>query len=334
MATAQVQVDSARARTLGPGNPPCHFAANLVAKAVAKGKVRPRATGQDGKEATLAKEIVSSDQVSGKLIPTALRVVSWNIWWRFGPWRERETVILSVLRDLAPDVVCLQEVWREAGEHQAQRLGDALGLNAVFDEASSTDGIGFGNAILSRWPVIGHDAVDLPNSPTEASGGGRRAMLAEIEGPRGRFDVICTHLCWRLHESRWRQEQIAALCSFVDGHANSGFPPIVCGDFNAIPSSDEIRMMTGETAVAVDGLFFHDAWAAAGDGGPGFTWNNTNAFSSRTLEPNRRIDYIFVGDPHRADGAGHVTECRVVGDTAVDGIHGSDHFGLLAEIRY
>jgi endonuclease/exonuclease/phosphatase family metal-dependent hydrolase len=260
--------------------------------------------------------------------------VTWNIWWRYGPWRKRETVILSVLEELDPDVVCLQEVWQDETEDQARRLGEALSLRPIYDKASSSGGFGFGNAILSRWPVLRHESIELPSSPSEAELGGRRALLAGIDGPRGRFDVVSTHLCWRLHESAWRQKQVAALSDFVARHAKSGFPPIVCGDFNAVPTSDEIRMMTGEAAVPVPGLFFHDAWALGGDGGPGFTWNNDNAFSARSLEPNRRLDYIFVGDPHRQGGAGHVTHCRIIGSEVSGNIHGSDHFGVLAEIRY
>jgi hypothetical protein len=33
-----------------------------------------------------------------------IRVVSWNLWWRFGSWRERATAIRSVLVDERPDI--------------------------------------------------------------------------------------------------------------------------------------------------------------------------------------------------------------------------------------
>ncbi|MDX2860114.1 endonuclease/exonuclease/phosphatase family protein, partial [Streptomyces scabiei] len=41
-----------------------------------------------------------------------MRVVTWNLWWRFGPWQERQKAILAVLRELRPDAVGLQEVWQ------------------------------------------------------------------------------------------------------------------------------------------------------------------------------------------------------------------------------
>ena len=36
----------------------------------------------------------------------------------------------------------------------------------------------------------------------------------------------------------------------------------------------------------------------------------------------------------RAGGAGHVTSCRVIGQDAIDGVVPSDHYGVLAELRY
>ena len=41
---------------------------------------------------------------------------------------------------------------------------------------------------------------------------------------------------------------------------------MLCGDFNAEPDSDEIRMLTGLAAVAVPKQVFVDAWRACGDG--------------------------------------------------------------------
>jgi hypothetical protein len=74
----------------------------------------------------------------------------------------------------------------------------------------------------------------------------------------------------------------------------------------------------------------------AGDGGPGYTWSNRNAFAAIALEPERRLDYIFAGYPIRlgeAYGVGKIETCRVVCDYAVDGVWPSDHFGVYAELR-
>ena len=51
------------------------------------------------------------------------------------------------------------------------------------------------------------------------------------------------------------------------------------------------------------------------------------------LEPDRRIDYVLVGWPKQG-GAGHVTHCRVEGVEPVGGITPSDHYAVVAELRY
>jgi endonuclease/exonuclease/phosphatase family metal-dependent hydrolase len=82
-------------------------------------------------------------------------------------------------------------------------------------------------------------------------------------------------------------------------------------------------------------LVFHDSWEAAIEraDGPGFTWSNDNPFAKEDLEPSRRIDYVFVGWP-KSEGAGHVLRSEVAGTEAVDGRQPSDHYGVLAELRY
>jgi endonuclease/exonuclease/phosphatase family metal-dependent hydrolase len=106
----------------------------------------------------------------------------------------------------------------------------------------------------------------------------------------------------------------------------------VCGDLNADPIADEIRMLTGRAAVPVPRLVFVDAWDVAGEG-PGHTWSNDNAFAALDLEQNRRIDYVLVGWP-KDRGAGHVVAAAVEAVDPVDGVHPSDHYAVLAELRY
>ena len=92
-------------------------------------------------------------------------------------------------------------------------------------------------------------------------------------------------------------------------------------------------MMTGQTTCPVPELVFHDAWAFVDADGPGYTWENTNPYAAEVLEPNRRIDFIFTGMPVKR-GAGHIVSCKVAASAAVDGIWPSDHYAVLAELRY
>jgi hypothetical protein len=46
-----------------------------------------------------------------------------------------------------------------------------------------------------------------------------------------------------------------------------------------------------------------------------------------------RIDYVLVGQP-RLGGVGSVLDVRVAANAEVDGIWPSDHFAVVAEMRY
>ena len=275
---------------------------------------------------------MSDEGPYGALVETRLRVLTWNLWWRFGPWEARRPAIAATIEALDPDVVALQEVWGEpGGTNLAAELADGLGYSHAYATHLSLDDVEFGNAVLSRWPIPTTEATPLPAK--EGQDEQRVLLRADVDGPRGPIQVFSTHLNWRFDHSAVRQDQVRTITGAVAAAKPRSYPPILCGDFNAVPDSDEIRMLTGRAAVPADRLVFHDAWEVAGDGGPGFTWSNENPYAVLDLEPDRRIDYVFVGWPKRG-GLGHVTSCEVVGTAPVDGVVPSDHYGVLAELRY
>jgi endonuclease/exonuclease/phosphatase family metal-dependent hydrolase len=110
-----------------------------------------------------------------------------------------------------------------------------------------------------------------------------------------------------------------------------GFPPIVVGDFNAEPDSDEIRFMRGLTGLGGPCVYFADAFAVAGDGTPGTTFSKRNPHAAPLREPERRIDYVFVRGPDDAQ-RGEPLDAKVCFDHAVSGTFPSDHFGVMATI--
>ncbi len=265
------------------------------------------------------------------VIDTRLKVLTWNLWWQFGPWQERAGAIASVLAETDADIIALQEVWDDGSNNYAGQLAKELGYHHVFAPGACPNGIIMGNAILSRWPIAEHRIInlfDLPNAPEM-----RVAIYAEIDGPRGKIPFFSTHLNWQQHHSHVRQKQVADLAGFIDQTRPWKFPPILCGDFNADPISEEIRMLTGQTTVPVENLVFHDAWSFRHPTKPGFSWDNNNDHAIKTHEPDRRIDYIFCGWP-RGNGKGHITDCKLVGNQPVKGIWPSDHYGVMAELRY
>ncbi|MCX4762921.1 endonuclease/exonuclease/phosphatase family protein [Streptomyces sp. NBC_01275] len=272
-----------------------------------------------------------------------MRVVTWNLWWRFGPWRERQKAIRSVLRDLRPDVVGLQEVWAAGGENQAQWLADELGLHCAWAPSPSperwrkriadhdADTVDIGNAVLSRWPILDQETLLLPAPPDFADG--RLALYARLAAPSYDVAFFTTHLNSGPHASAVRCAQVTALAHLVARHrAGTPFPPVVTGDFNAWPDSDEIRLFGGyKTAPIVPGHYLYDAWEYADPSAPAATWTPANPYTARILEPPARIDYIHVG-PAGPVGEGHVRHVRRAGHRPVDGVWPSDHAAVAADL--
>ncbi|MFD0686541.1 endonuclease/exonuclease/phosphatase family protein [Actinomadura fibrosa] len=271
-----------------------------------------------------------------------MRVMTWNVWWRFQAWDERRHALLAVLRDEAPDIVGLQEVWGRGGDNLAAWLADALGMRwtwAPFDprerwrERVERWGFDVGVAVLSRWPIADRAAVELP-----AAGGqddGRMALHALVDAPGHRVPFFTTHLNGAPGESAVRCAQVRALAAFVaERRAGTAFPAVVTGDFNAWPDSDEMRLLGGyRTRPAVPGQVLIDAWEYAPPGTPAATWDAANPHTAPHGSCGVRIDYVHVGLPGPRS-LGRVRAVRRAGTGPVDGVWPSDHTAVVADLHH
>jgi endonuclease/exonuclease/phosphatase family metal-dependent hydrolase len=265
-----------------------------------------------------------------------MRVLTWNLWWRHGPWQQRREAIATVLADVAPDVCGLQEVWGGDQENLAGQLAERLGMHWCWaarpprEHWQRTHGadLRFGNAVLSRWPIAGQSERDLPVPDGQA----RVAVHARVDAPGGELPLFTTHLSHQLGASAARQAQVRELAGFVAAHSDGRrYPPVVTGDLNAEPGSDEVRRLGGMlTPPAVPGLVLLDAWRYADPRDPGFTWDHRNGYLAEHPTPAARIDYILVGLARQ--GRGRVRSARLAGDSPVDGVWPSDHFAVVADL--
>jgi endonuclease/exonuclease/phosphatase family metal-dependent hydrolase len=274
----------------------------------------------------------------GPLVQTRVRIATWNLWGRYGPWEERLPVIVENLLAIDADILALQEVWEEGTHSQAHELADALGCTEpVYAANLERDGTRSGNAVLSRWPIARHEVRVLPRrgdfDVVDDEGEERLCVFAEVDGPRGPIQLFNAHLSWSSDHSAIRREQLRDIASFIALTRPRSFPAVLCGDLNAEPHSDEVRQMTGRTPPPLPHMVFRDAWEAAGNRDPGFTWSNTNPFAAASLDVDRRLDHVLVGQP-KLGGVGHVVHARLAGDITVDGMWGSDHLAVVAELRY
>ena len=261
--------------------------------------------------------------------------MSWNLWWRHGPWQQRQQAIAATLAEVRPDVCGFQEVWGGPEESLAIDLAARLGMHWCWAEAGKARDAGgtqlfIGNAILSRWPIIEHTADALPVTATDE---GRVAVHARIDAPGGALPVFTTHLTYGPGRSALRTAQVRALAGFVADHSGGcAYPPVVTGDLNAEPGSDELRLLGGLlTDPAVPGLVLLDSWRYADPRDPGFTWDLRNPYQDDSLIPNSRIDYVLVGLPW--EGRGRVKSVGLAGTAPVRGVWPSDHFAVIADLQ-
>jgi endonuclease/exonuclease/phosphatase family metal-dependent hydrolase len=269
-----------------------------------------------------------------------IRVVTWNLWWRFGPWRERAAAIRSVLLDTRPDICGLQEVWADGERNLASELAKELELHWAW--AGSPEprrwhirlpgcSADVGHAILARWPM--RAPTELPLPPGRSGDRSRSALVCVVESPIGRIPVATTQLTPAPWDSAARCEQVRALVAFLAEREHESYPWVVMGDMNAEPDSDEVRLLCGhKTAPVRDGFVLVDAWRYAPRGADPWTWDRANPHVLSTMEPSSRIDYVLVGPPYEGR-RGHVRSVRRIGTEPVRGVWPSDHAGVLAELE-
>ncbi len=273
-----------------------------------------------------------------------LSVLTLNLWHDSGPYERRVERIRDWIDRLDPDLIGFQEALRadDGADQVTELLGDRpyhvdyIEASRFQREGSRFSPGGLGNAVASRWPISDRETLVLPDAtavgrPPDAER--RAAISVALDSPFGEVGFTCAHLHWRLRDGAIRERQVVALCDFaLRRRPASGFPPILAGDFNAAPESAEIRYVSGLQSLEGRSVALLDAWSTAGEGGPGYTWDNRNAYAALELEPDRRIDYIFAGFPVRT-GVGRLSACRVVCNDEKGGVWPTDHFGVYAEFR-
>lgn len=181
-----------------------------------------------------------------------LKVLSYNIHKGFSLGKKFVLDrIKEAIRTEQADLVFLQEVIGEnethakkidgwPGSSQFEYLADqvwphfAYGKNAVYDSGHH------GNAILSKYPIVAWENIDVSFHRLESRG----LLHAEIEipGVRSHVHCICVHL--GLSE-RARGSQVKWLIDRVLGDTEPEDPLIIAGDFNDWPASASKKLTTG-----------------------------------------------------------------------------------------
>jgi endonuclease/exonuclease/phosphatase family metal-dependent hydrolase len=225
----------------------------------------------------------------------------------------------------------LVESWSSQETTQAECVAQRLGLEhhlfvGDWEQEDWVSGIG----LVSRWPL---SIVERRKLRGENDSGVGEVLSAAVEGERGHIHFFAVMLDYPLDASAVRQGQIRQLARLISETTRRRHPVLVCGDFNAGPDSDEIRMLTGRSASPAPGLVFYDAWEVAGDGTAGHTWSSCNPLAAIAMYPDRRFDYVLSAWP-RLGAVGHPTHCELLGVVPKDQMQLSDHYGVVADLRY
>lgn len=169
-----------------------------------------------------------------------LRVLSYNIHKCIGgvDRRYEPSRIVEVIRKLDADVVMLQEVdagvKRSNGDRQVELLGDQLGLryHTWFPNVDVRGGGQYGNAILSRYPLIESANIDVTLRFKK-----RRSVLHGVLRVR-HDEVDRTVHVFNMHLGLARYERKRQLEMFLSSqpfaHLHHDTPVVVGGDLNDV----------------------------------------------------------------------------------------------------
>lgn len=244
----------------------------------------------------------------------SLRVMTYNIYGAraTSPANAADLdAIAEVIRRQNPDFVTLNEVdvfTNRTGKdvHQARDLAEKLGMEWHFSKAIDRDGGEYGDAVLSKYPILEKRSYRLPCA-AEQPGEDRSLCVIRVQIDGKDLYVASTHLD-HLSGDASRLVQATEIRRIRDTELEGDL--ILCGDLNAIPSSNVIATMTSFLT-------------------------NTGPIDQYTFpsdDPSCKIDYIMYA-PIEHFG---VQNCQVVsrGDQQVGGVDASDHRPVIADIRF
>ena len=193
-----------------------------------------------------------------------------------------------------------------ASEVLIDELAEKLGMEWHFSKAIDRDGGEYGDAVLSKYPILEKRSYRLPCA-AEQPGEDRSLCVIRVQIDGKDLYVASTHLD-HLSGDASRLVQATEIRRIRDTELEGDL--ILCGDLNAIPSSNVIATMTSFLT-------------------------NTGPIDQYTFpsdDPSRKIDYIMYA-PIEHFG---VQNCQVVsrGDQQVGGVDASDHRPVIADIRF
>ncbi len=235
--------------------------------------------------------------------PVTLRVMSYNLHHGEGLDGKLDLErIAKVIADAKAEIVGLQEVDRGVERTQKRDLPTELakltGLTVQFDKNIAHQGGDYGNAVLTRFPIMRAKNTHLKSFANGEQRGVQQLVL-DVHGREILF--MNTHLDAR-REPAEREHSATELRVIVA--AAGTMPVILVGDFNAAPAAPSIAAVRE---------FLTDSWT---------TLSKEPGFTIPVKKPNKRIDYIWITPAS-------ITPVKMT----VLHSEASDHLPIVAELR-
>lgn len=243
------------------------------------------------------------ENISGPVI----KVMSYNIHIGNPPSKASGFRDLQAIADVInlqkPDLVALQEVdvnTTRSGStiDQAKELARLTNMNYFYTKAIDYQGGQFGDAVLSRLPIIESTRYQLPVT-SQLGGELRSVALITVEKGGKKFHFASTHLDHLSAEDN----RILQANELVKIGKQLTLPIIIAGDLNALPNSTTLNILQQHFSL-------------------GCKFSCPLTFPA--ISPNRTIDYILFNPVDKFN----IKNYRIVNET-----YASDHLPLIAEIE-
>ena len=253
----------------------------------------------------------------------SLKIMTYNIQ-GMKPGTDPDTRLIHIidnLIELDPDIIGIQEInetLTDTSTNQAKVIADSLSAHFgikyycyySFTHLSWSNTFREFVGIISKYPCIDTGFKQLPPGLFI-----RKCVWSYIDSPLGMINFFSTHLSHTNVEARI--SQVEEIIPFIEETVqnNPGTAAVLVGDFNDVPNSVPILMLTGTGG----GNIFSDTYFKIHPfGNPGYTVDAGN--------PARRIDYIFL----KNDSHLNIEDSYVVMDEPYSGnLYCSDHFGVM-----
>jgi endonuclease/exonuclease/phosphatase family metal-dependent hydrolase len=230
--------------------------------------------------------------------------------------------IIQNIKTLDPDIIGLQEINEELNgmNNQGQAITDSLSafFNTAYYFYQSFTHLSWNNqfreyiGIISKYPIEQQGVKQLP-----AGAFPRKVVWSHINTPLGKINFFNTHLSF--NSEPVRIQQVQQTIAYVERQELNfpGIASILTGDFNSIPDSQPISLLT-----KTRGDLFIDTFYKINSAETGYT--------VPAQQPDSRIDFIFL---KKSSNLKIDSSLVVMNHPYVKNNFYSDHYGVMTILK-